>query len=175
MADGWCIGVRMNRAVQQCDKRKKVTIAPEDIIEALKEAEFEDFEGPLKASLDAFQNASKAAKTAKASSAKRQKLDESVVDDGAFPPSLSSRVARRCARGCTLIDVRTFASGLPRAPVTRQVRATGSSRPARRQARTRSPPPRSCHLFSLYLLQRHLGAQRFWGRGVYAISSSAPS
>jgi len=34
----------MSRAVQQCDKRKKVTIAPEDIIEALKEAEFEDFE-----------------------------------------------------------------------------------------------------------------------------------
>lgn len=98
----------MNRAVQQCDKRKKATIAPEDVIEALKEAEFEDFEGSLKASLDAFQNASKAAKTAKASSAKRQKLDESVNDDaadaGALPPRLRSRRARCCDCGSKLMS-----------------------------------------------------------------------
>jgi hypothetical protein len=76
-------GAAVCRAVQQCDKRKKVTIAPDDIMEALKEAEFEDFQGPLQASLDAFQGAAKAAKTAKASSAKRQKLNESQNDENA--------------------------------------------------------------------------------------------
>ena len=44
------------RAVQQCDKRKKVTLTPEDILEALREAEFEDFEQPMKDALAQFRN-----------------------------------------------------------------------------------------------------------------------
>eukprot|EP00960_Hanusia_phi_P060863 764653-Hanusia_phi.AAC.5 len=75
-------------AVQQCDKRKKVTLNPEDIIEvtlnyflfecrlalaqALREAEFEEFEESLVQSLSNFRNQISNAK--KTSAAKRQKL-----------------------------------------------------------------------------------------------------
>ncbi|EKX47036.1 hypothetical protein GUITHDRAFT_106949 [Guillardia theta CCMP2712] len=59
-------------AVQQCDKRKKVTLNPEDIIEALREAEFEEFEETLVQSLNNFRNQISNAK--KTSAAKRQKL-----------------------------------------------------------------------------------------------------
>ncbi len=68
------------RAVQSCDKRKKVTITPEDILDAIREAEFQDFEEPLSASLAAFRAQEKATRKP---SAKRQKIDNGDVSGGA--------------------------------------------------------------------------------------------
>jgi histone H3/H4 len=68
-------------AVQQCDKRKKVTLTPEDIIEALREAEFEDFEQPMREALQQFRNGGGASNKKGGSSAKRQKIDESASAD----------------------------------------------------------------------------------------------
>ena len=74
----------MCRAVQQCDKRKKVTLTPEDIVEALREAEFEDFEAPIKEALAQARNGGVAKKVG-TSMAKKQKLDDSV--NGADTPT----------------------------------------------------------------------------------------
>eukprot|EP00961_Rhodomonas_salina_P012054 161633-Rhodomonas_salina.2 len=68
-------------AVQQCDKRKKVTLTPEDILEAVKEAEFDDFDEPLQQALQSFRNQATAAKKS-GSANKRQKLDDSVAEQG---------------------------------------------------------------------------------------------
>ena len=63
--------------MQSCDKRKKVTLTPEDILDAIREAELQDFEEPLTTSLAAFRAQEKASRKP---SAKRQKLD---AGDGA--------------------------------------------------------------------------------------------
>lgn len=73
------------RAVQQCDKRKKVTLTPDDIVEALREAEFEDFEQPMKEALAQFRNGGPGAAKKGGSSAKKQKLDDST--NGADTPT----------------------------------------------------------------------------------------
>mmetsp|Transcript_5274 Transcript_5274/g.8452 ORF Transcript_5274/g.8452 Transcript_5274/m.8452 type:complete len:137 (+) Transcript_5274:2-412(+) len=73
-------------AIQQCDKRKKVTLAPEDIIEAVKEAEFEDFEDELKQALEAFRNQNKKAAS---SSNKKQKTEDPNLE--ALGPTLDPR------------------------------------------------------------------------------------
>jgi hypothetical protein len=73
------------RAVQQCDKRKKVTLTPEDILEALREAEFEDFEQPMKDALAQFRNGGGGAAKKGGNSAKKQKLDDSA--NGADTPT----------------------------------------------------------------------------------------
>ena len=54
---------------------------PEDIIDAIREAEFEDFDEPLQAALTAYRAQDKATK--KASAAKRQKLDSGEGTAGA--------------------------------------------------------------------------------------------
>ena len=74
------------RAVQSCDKRKKVTITPEDILDAIREAEFQDFEEPLAASLAAFRAQEKAVRKP---SAKRQKID---AGDGAGSAAVEGEV-----------------------------------------------------------------------------------
>jgi hypothetical protein len=73
------------RAVQQCDKRKKVTLTPEDILEALREAEFEDFEQPMKDALTQFRNGGASSGKKGGSGAKKQKLDDSA--NGADTPT----------------------------------------------------------------------------------------
>lgn len=73
------------RAVQQCDKRKKVTLTPEDILEALREAEFEDFEQPMKDALNQFRNGGASSGKKGGSGAKKQKLDDSA--NGADTPT----------------------------------------------------------------------------------------
>lgn len=79
----WPVGVC--RAVQQCDKRKKVTLTPEDIVEALREAEFEDFEAPMKEALAQFRNGTGSAKKGGNGAAKKQKLEDST--NGADTPT----------------------------------------------------------------------------------------
>eukprot|EP00281_Chroomonas_sp_CCMP1168_P035341 CAMPEP_0206240792 /NCGR_PEP_ID=MMETSP0047_2-20121206/16135_1 /ASSEMBLY_ACC=CAM_ASM_000192 /TAXON_ID=195065 /ORGANISM="Chroomonas mesostigmatica_cf, Strain CCMP1168" /LENGTH=124 /DNA_ID=CAMNT_0053665613 /DNA_START=1 /DNA_END=372 /DNA_ORIENTATION=+ len=69
-------------AVQQCDKRKKVTLQSEDILEAIREAEFTEFEEPLKEALAAFRQSNV---TAKKPPAKKQKLNDSLNDDAEAP------------------------------------------------------------------------------------------
>ena len=66
------------RAVQQCDKRKKVTLTPDDILEALREAEFEDFEQPMKDALQQFRSGGASGAKKGVSGAKKQKLDDSA-------------------------------------------------------------------------------------------------
>ena len=73
------------RAVQQCDKRKKVTLTPEDILEALREAEFEDFEQPMKDALTQFRSGGASSGKKGGSGAKKQKLDDSA--NGADTPT----------------------------------------------------------------------------------------
>jgi len=67
------------RAVQQCDKRKKVTLTPDDIVEALREAEFEDFEQPMKEALAQFRTGGAGSvKKGVGSISKKQKLDDNA-------------------------------------------------------------------------------------------------
>ena len=69
----------MCRAVQQCDKRKKVTLTPDDIVEALREAEFEDFEQPMKEALAQFRTGGAGSvKKGVGSISKKQKLDDNA-------------------------------------------------------------------------------------------------
>ena len=69
----------MCRAVQQCDKRKKVTLTPDDIVEALREAEFEDFEQPMKEALAQYRTGGAGSvKKGMGSISKKQKLDDNA-------------------------------------------------------------------------------------------------
>ena len=69
----------MCRAVQQCDKRKKVTLTPDDIVEALREAEFEDFEQPMKEALAQYRTGGAGSvKKGVGSISKKQKLDDNA-------------------------------------------------------------------------------------------------
>jgi hypothetical protein len=79
------LGLLVCRAVQQCDKRKKVTLTPDDIVEALREAEFEDFEQPMKEALAQFRNGGPGGTKKGGGSAKKQKLDDST--NGADTPT----------------------------------------------------------------------------------------
>merc|ERR1719352_503649 len=62
-------------AVQQCDKRKKVTLTPDDILEALREAEFDEFDAPMREALQKFRSGGGAAKKG-GGGHKKQKLDD---------------------------------------------------------------------------------------------------